>query len=92
MVYKYGSIKVHANAHTKTLNQMFYSIRIVLENSIQARLVKYDGCLDGALVAHRLQTLRPLLDPEHLVYNAAHLDLAGIQIIDCAWELVGLAE
>lgn len=89
---QYCSIKVLASAHTKTLNQMVYFIRIVLASSTQAKLVKHDGCLDGALVAHRLQTLRPLLDPEHLVYNAVHFDLSGIQIIDCTWELVGLAE
>lgn len=56
------------------------------------RLVKGDGSLDGGLVTHRLKTLLPLLDLEHLVNNAVDPDLAGIQVVYGSRELVGLRE
>jgi hypothetical protein len=43
-------------------------------------LVKNNGCLDGALILHRLQTLSPLLEFERLVDDALHLNLARVKV------------
>lgn len=56
------------------------------------RLVKSNGSFDGGLVPHRLQTLLPLLDLEHLVDDSVDLHLACIKIRNSSWEFVGLGE
>lgn len=55
-------------------------------------LVKGNGGLDGALVAHGLQALLPLLDLKDLVHNAVDLHLARVKIVNCGRELVDLGE
>jgi hypothetical protein len=62
------------------------------EDGFAKRLVKGDGGLDGALVAHRLEALLPLLQLEGLVDDAAHLDLAAVEVVNGGGELVGLGE
>jgi hypothetical protein len=55
-------------------------------------LIKRDGSLDGRLVLHRLQTLRPLLKLEGLVDDTLDLDLARVEVVDGGGEFIDLTE
>ena len=45
-------------------------------------LVKGDSSLDGRLVPHSLETLRPLIKLEGFVDNAMNLDFASVEVMN----------
>jgi hypothetical protein len=56
-------------------------------------LVEGDGCFDGGLVFHCLETLLlPLLQLESLIDDAFDLDLATIKVVDGGRKFVGFAK
>lgn len=69
---------------TATASVLFKPQYIVSSSSFveKTHLVKDNSSLDGSLVLHRLQALRPLLQLEGLVDNPFHIHLATIKIIN----------
>ena len=61
-------------------------------NSALTKLVKGNRSLDGALIAHRLQALLPLIELERLVDDTVDLDLAAVEIVNRGREFVRLGE